>query len=250
MEVQVRPSRKIIEISVFRNADGRCQNRVMRKLLSLLPLLMLAAAQSLIHAQSVNARQIAEAVDRHYNDLQTLQTQFTETYRGAGMQREESGTLWLKKPGKMRWEYASPREKLFVSDGKIAWFYVPGESRVQKAPVSKIDDLRSPLRFLLGKTKLDKELNGLSIAPDVTPISAENVVLRGVPRQMQDRISQVLLEITPDHRIARLSIDETDGSVTEFQFRDQHENVAVNEQRFRFSPPAGVEVVDAQGLGD
>ncbi len=217
---------------------------------AILPLLLVVAMLPIAHAQMGNARQIADAVDRHYNDLQSLQTQFTESYRGAGMQRQESGTLWLKKPGKMRWEYASPREKLFISDGKIAWFYVPGESRVQKAPVSKIDDLRSPLRFLLGKTKLDKELNGLSIAPDVTPSDPGNVVLRGVPRQMQDRISQVLLEITPDHRIARMWIDEVDGSVTEFQFRDQRENVVMNEQRFRFSPPAGVEVVDAQGLGD
>ena len=213
-------------------------------------LLLLAAAVPVAQAQVGSARQIADAVDRHYNDLQSLQTQFTESYRGAGMQREESGTLWLKKPGKMRWEYASPREKLFISDGKVAWFYVPGESRVQKAPVSKIDDLRSPLRFLLGKTKLDKELNGLSIAPDVTAINTGNIVLRGVPRQMQDRISQVLLEITPDHRIVRMSIDEVDGSWTEFQFRDQRENVNVNEQRFRFSPPPGVEVVDAQDLGD
>ncbi len=213
-------------------------------------LLLLAGAAPMAHAQAGNARQIADAVDRHYNDLQSLQTQFTESYRGAGMQRQESGTLWLKKPGKMRWEYASPREKLFISDGKVAWFYVPGESRVQKAPVTKIDDLRSPLRFLLGKTKLDKELNGLSIAPDVPASSAGNIVLRGIPRQMQDRISQILLEITPDHRIARMTIDEVDGSVTEFQFRDQRENVNVNEQRFRFSPPPGVEVVDAQDLGD
>jgi outer membrane lipoprotein carrier protein len=221
----------------------------MRKCRSLVPLLLLVTAASFATAQVGDARQIAETVDRHYNDLQSLQTQFTESYRGAGMQRQESGTLWLKKPGKMRWEYASPREKLFVSDGKIAWFYVRGDSRAQKAPVSKIDDLRSPLRFLLGKTKLAKELNGLSIAPDVKPIGASNVVLRGVPRQMQDRISQVLLEITPDHRIVRMTIDEVDGSVTEFQFLDQHENVNVIEQRFRFSPPAGVEVVDAEDLG-
>jgi outer membrane lipoprotein carrier protein len=221
----------------------------MMKFCLLVTLLPLLTAVPIAEAQGENARQIADAVDRHYNDLQSLQTQFTESYRGAGLQRQESGTLWLKKPGKMRWEYVSPREKLFVSDGKIAWFYVPGESRVQKAPVSKIDDLRSPLRFLLGKTKLDKELDGLSIAPDVAPTSTGNIVLRGVPRQMKDRISQILLEITPNHRIARLSIDEADGSVTEFQFRDQHENVDVNEQRFRFSPPSGVEVVDAPDLG-
>jgi outer membrane lipoprotein carrier protein len=218
-------------------------------ILALLLLLLTSGGLAASYAQE-NVQQIADAVDRHYNDLQSLQTQFTESYRGAGLQRQESGTLWLKKPGKMRWDYASPREKLFISDGKVAWFYVPGESRVQKAPVSKIDDLRSPLRFLLGKTKLDKELNGLSIAPDVPASRAGNVMLRGVPRQMQDRISQVLLEITPDHRIACMSIDEVDGSVTEFQFRDQRENVNVNELRFRFSPPPGVEVVDAQDLGN
>ena len=58
---------------------------------------------------------VAAAVDAHYNHLRTLQTEFTEVYRGSGMERTESGTLWLKKPGKMRWEYRSPREKLFVS---------------------------------------------------------------------------------------------------------------------------------------
>src|SRR5580693_2506578 len=74
---------------------------------------------------------IAAAVDEHYNHLHTLQAEFTEIYRGSGMERTESGTLWLakgglKKPGKMRWEYRSPTVKLFVSDGKDAWFYVPG----------------------------------------------------------------------------------------------------------------------------
>ena len=51
----------------------------------------------------------ARAVDEHYNHLRSLQAEFTEVYRGSGMERTESGTLWLKKPGKMRWEYRSPR---------------------------------------------------------------------------------------------------------------------------------------------
>ncbi len=68
---------------------------------------------------------IAAAVDEHYNHLRSLQAEFTEVYRGSGIDRTESGTLWLakgglKKPGKMRWEYRSPKEKLFVSDGKDA----------------------------------------------------------------------------------------------------------------------------------
>ena len=96
-------------------------------------------------------------------------------YRGSGIERTESGTLWLakgglKKPGKMRWEYRSPREKLFVSDGKDAWFYVPADRQARKTDARKLDDIRSPLAFLLGKSKLEKELRGLSLAPDMQPL--------------------------------------------------------------------------------
>jgi outer membrane lipoprotein carrier protein len=189
---------------------------------------------------------IAQAVDERYNHLHTLQAEFTEIYRGAGMERTESGTLWLKKPGKMRWEYRSPRDKLFLSDGKDGWFYVPGERQVRRTAVKKLEDLRSPLAFLLGKTKLEKELQALSLAPDVAPLAPGDVVLRGVPKSLADRVSQVLLEITPEHWISRILIEELDGSVTEYRFNNQRENVAVPDQQFRFALPDGVEVIDGE----
>jgi outer membrane lipoprotein carrier protein len=189
---------------------------------------------------------IAQAVDERYNHLHTLQAEFTEIYRGAGTERTESGTLWLKKPGKMRWEYRSPRDKLFLSDGKDAWFYVPGERQVRRTAVKKLDDLRSPLALLLGKTKLEKELQGLSLAPDVAPLAAGDLVLRGVPKSLADRVSQVLLEITPEHWISRILIEEVDGSGTDYRFNSQRENVDLPDQRFQFTPPDGVEVIDGE----
>src|SRR5580658_130763 len=138
-------------------------------------LLLLVAASGGAVAGDVHP--VAAAVDAHYNHLRSLQTEFTEIYRGSGMERTESGTLWLekggaKKPGKMRWEYRSPREKLFVSDGKDAWFYVPDDRQARKTDARKLDDIRSPLAFLLGKSKLERELQGLSFAPDVAPLAA------------------------------------------------------------------------------
>ena len=205
--------------------------------------LALATAVS-IAAPTPNVHAIADAVDRHYNHLHALQCEFTEVYTGAGMERTESGTLWLKKPGKMRWEYRSPREKLFVSDGKDAWFYVPGERQVRKTPVRQLDDLRSPLAFLLGKTRLERELPGLSLAKDVTPLAAGDVTLRGVPKTMTDRVSQVLLEITPGNWISRILIQEVDGSATEYRFSDPKEDVSIADSRFQFAVPDGVEVID------
>jgi len=202
------------------------------------------AIAAAVPAPDVHA--IAQAVDERYNHLHSLQSDFTEIYRGAGMERTESGTLWLKKPGKMRWQYRSPREKLFLSDGKDAWFYVPGERQVRQTAVKKLDDLRSPLAFLLGKTKLEKELQALSLASDVAPLAPEDVVLRGVPKSLADRVSQVLLELTPEHWISRIIIEEVDGSVTEYRFTNQRENVAVTDQQFQFAVPDGVEVIDGE----
>jgi len=209
-------------------------------------LILLALLPAFAANPSLDVHAIAQAVDNRYNHLQTLQAEFTETYRGAGIERTESGSLWLKKPGKMRWEYRSPKEKLFLSDGKDAWFYLPGDRQVRRSSVKKLDDLRSPLGFLLGKTRLEKELDGLSAAPDVTPTTAGNVVLRGVPKAMADRVNEVVLEITPDYHIARIQFEEADESVTEYRFSAQKENAGIADQLFRFSPPPGVEVVDGE----
>ena len=193
---------------------------------------------------SADVHSLAGAVDAHYNRLRSLEAEFIEVYRGAGMERSETGTLWLKKPGKMRWEYRSPREKLFVSDGRDAWFYVPDDRQARKTAAKKLEDVRSPLAFLLGKTKLEKELRGLSMAPDITPLAAGNVVLRGMPVGMEDRVSEILLEVTPEHQIARLVIQEVDGAATEYRFSQQKEDVAVADGRFEFRPPAGTETVE------
>jgi outer membrane lipoprotein carrier protein len=187
---------------------------------------------------------LAHAVDEHYNHLRTLEAEFTEVYRGSGIERTEAGTLWLKKPGKMRWEYRSPREKLFVSDGHEAWFYVPDDRQARKTPVSKLDDIRSPLALLLGKTKLERELRGLSLAPDISPLDPANVVLRGVPQALADRVSEIVLEVTPDHRILRIVINEVDGTATEYRFSQQKENVHISDGKFDFMPPAGTETVE------
>jgi len=199
-------------------------------------------------AGAPDVKTIAAAVDAHYNHLRSLQAEFTEAYRGSGMDRTESGTLWLKKPGKMRWEYRSPKEKLFVSNGKDAWFYVPEDRQARKEAARKLEDLRSPLAFLLGKTKLEKELRGLSLAPDLPPAQAGDVVLRGVPTALADQISGIVLEVTPDNRIVRLVLEGVDGASTEYQFTDQKEDVAIGDGRFDFKPPAGTEIVQG-GLG-
>jgi outer membrane lipoprotein carrier protein len=156
------------------------------------------------------------------------------------MDRHESGVLLLEKPGRMRWNYAEPRGKVFVLDGKYGWFYTPGDAQVQQIPAKKLDDLRSPLRFLLGHAQLTKELDGLTM----TPADGGMFRLRGVPKGMEQRVRSLEVTVTADGTIHRMTLEELDGSRTSFVFEHEQANPALAADAFHFTPPDGVQVVE------
>ena len=189
----------------------------------------------------VSAHDLAQRVDRHYNQLHSLKAAFTESYEGMGMQRTESGTLLLVKPGRMRWDYASPPGKLFLLDGKYAWFYSKGDPQVQRMESRQLDDLRSPLRLLLGHTELEKEMASLGVAP----AAGGEFTLSGVPKGQEKRVSKLALTVTAEGTITAIAIEESDGAITRFTFSGEAPNVPIPADAFRFSAPPGVPVVDA-----
>ncbi len=190
---------------------------------------------------SPTAQELAHLVDRHYDQLRSLKARFTESYEGLGMRRNESGTLLLQKPGLMRWDYTAPAGKLFLLDGKFAWFYTEGDAQVQRIPAKKLDDLRSPLRFLLGHTELEKELSGLQIAPS----SNGEFALTGQPKGDEKRVPRLTLTVTPTGTITAIEIEEADGAITRFRFTEEQPNTPIPAGAFHFTPPTGVPVVDA-----
>lgn len=199
-----------------------------------------AAARS--SAQSApSALELAARIDRHYDQLHSLKAGFREDYAGLGMTRTETGTLLLRKPGRMLWRYTAPAGKIFLLDGRFAWLYSRGDAQVQRIPAKEIDDLRSPLRFLLGHTQIEKELTGLKLA------AAANgqYTLSGLPRGRQNRVKSLSLTVTAAGEIAAIEIVETDGATTRFSFTNQQPDAPIAPATFRFAPPPGVPVVDA-----
>ena len=182
---------------------------------------------------------LVRKVDDHYNRLTSLRAHYTESYAGMGMNRSEEGTLLLKKPGRMRWSYAAPVGKVFVLDGKFAWFYTPGDAQATRVPAKQLDDLRSPLRFLLGHTQLKKELDDLTVVAD-----GSGFRISGVPKGMAQRVKLLSLWVTAGGAIERMKLEEVDGAVTEFAFSGMQENVPVKDTDFAFVPPDGVSVVE------
>jgi outer membrane lipoprotein carrier protein len=203
--------------------------------------LCVPAQQRPASAQDLSAHEMAQRVDRHYNQLHSLKSGFTESYEGLGMKRVESGTLLLLKPGRMRWEYSSPAGKLFLLDGEWGWFYSRGDPQVQRVRAKQLDDLRSPLRFLLGHTELEKELNNLRLGA----APGGRYTLSGQPKGMEQRVARLTLTVAADGAITGIEMEETDGALTRFTFTGETPNVAIPPAAFHFSPPAGVPVVDA-----
>ncbi len=209
----------------------------LRYWLCVLGLLIPAAAP----AQSPASPQaFAETIDHHYNALHSLSVHFTQQYDGMGIHRTESGTLLLKKPGRMRWTYSSPAGKLFILDGHDAWFYTPGQNEIPKVPAKKLDDLRSPLAFLLGHAALAKQLQDLSLSST----AGGEWTLSGVPQGMEKRVASLAITATPSGVITAMRVEETDGAVNVFRLADEEANVPAPAAEFTFLPPPGTHVVE------
>ncbi|HEY1744927.1 MAG TPA: outer membrane lipoprotein carrier protein LolA [Granulicella sp.] len=206
---------------------------------SSLLLVLTLALPALAFAQTPTAAALAKRVDAHYNRLQSLQARYTERYQGMGLDRTETGNLTLRKPGRMRWAYDTPAGKLFILDGKDAISYTPGDAQAQRIPEKKLDDLRSPLRFLLGHTELSKELDGLSLT-----VVNGGYTLSGTPKGMQQRVHSLALTVDGAGTIRAMRIEETDGSITTFSFTDMRENIPTRDSDFTFTPPPGVAIVN------
>ncbi len=192
----------------------------------------------------LNAAQVAAKVDAFYNRLRTLRAKFTQRYQGPGVDRTESGVLTLAKPGRMRWDYEQPQGKVFLVDGHDAFFYSPGAGDAERVPIKKLDDLRTPLRFLLGKTKLTHELDGLTVAEVNGTYRLRGVPHVAISRNGSSQVTAITLDVTAEGEIQRIAVTQADGTTMTFAFTDLDKDPPVPEATFHFVAPPGVKILD------
>ena len=179
-------------------------------------------------------------VEQRYNHIQSLQVSFDQSYRGQGPQRKaESGELYLRKPGRMRWDYASPEGKFFLCDAKNFYYYSPNTGRAEKMKMQEADDLRAPLAFLLGKLNFSKDFGGFVMKP-----SGDLTVVTAGPKSDKAPYRQVEFDVTSSFQIKRMVITGQDSSVMEFRFGEEKLNPKLADTMFKFKLPAGAELVE------
>ena len=183
-----------------------------------------------------------KAVEKRYNGTATLESQFEQRQLVQGRaRRAEAGRLVLKKPGRMRWEYSQPEGKLFVSDGKWVYFYSPSENRAEKAKLKEADDFRAPLAFLLGRLDFRKTFSDFELKEE-----GGETVIAALPKSDRLPYRRVEFTVTAANAIRRLVVRGVDGTDMEFLFSDEKLNIPVKDAEFKFVPPAGVVVEEAQ----
>jgi outer membrane lipoprotein carrier protein len=213
---------------------------------------------------------IVHALESRYHSAATFKATFLERYTESRKDaRIESGTVYFSRPGRMRWEYESPEEKLFVADGKTVWFYVPADRTVTRARMKESADWRTPLALLTGppgRAKLSRLCGRIELA-DQRPAAAGDAVLRCLPRAEAARarskepgdalgpgegeppFREVLLEVnTSRNELTRVLVRQSAGVEIEYRFANWQQNPPLPEALFHFQPPPGVAIVDASSL--
>jgi outer membrane lipoprotein carrier protein len=201
----------------------------------LLPLALGAGA-----SDGVDIQRTLRGIEDRYNHTQTLQLGFTETYRVQGRVRVEKGELFLRKPGRMRWQYTAPAGKLFVSDGKFIYSYTPQENRAEKMKMKEADDLRAPLAFLLGKLHFADDFREFRAQPE-----SGGVAITAIPKSDKLPYSEISFLVAPDSAIRRLEVKGQDNSLLQFVFENEKKDPAIGDAMFRFEPPPGADYIDS-----
>jgi outer membrane lipoprotein carrier protein len=190
-------------------------------------------------AQGTDA--LLKTIEARYNHGQSLKLDFSETYAGVKRPVEhDSGVLYLRKPGRMRWEYSSPAGKVFISDGKEVVLYTPDDQRAQKSKLKESEDMRAPLAFLLGKLDFKKEFKSFQ-----THAEGNDTWIAAEPKSENLAYSKVEFLATPEGEIHRVRITEQDQSQLDLTFTNEQLNAPVAPSLFVFHPPPGVQVVEA-----
>jgi len=191
------------------------------------------------------ADQIVARMQKFYESTRDLHARFDqELQTGAGRKRKATGEMWLKKPGRMRWEYQKPEKKLMVADGQSLWIYEPDDEQAFKQDL-KGSALPSSVTFLFGAGRLTEEFD-VSLAPEEKGASAApgTVAVKLVPKKPTAQYRYLVFHIDEKtSMVTGTAIYDQQGGTNRMSFRDVEVNRGVGDDRFRFSPPVGTRIL-------
>lgn len=193
---------------------------------------------------SPNALTILKGVEKRYNSVSTLQATFTQILRDRGRLRvPQTGTLYLSKPNRTRWEYSgADAGNFFLSDGKFTYEYDKKANSVEREPFKQTEDQRIPLAFLLGRLNFQKDFE----EKFETKTDGSDTIIALIPRNKNLLFKDIVITVAPDFSIRRVMVNSQEGSVMEYALADEQRNIKLSDTLFKFAAPPGAQVVDVR----
>jgi outer membrane lipoprotein carrier protein len=189
------------------------------------------------------APEVAAALQKKYDHIADFTADFVHEAEGGLLRKKqiESGTVRVKKPGKMRWDYKSPEPKLFLSDGHRIYLHVPADNQVIISPVPEQDQATTAVLFLVGKGNLTRDFT-VTYADGGGP---DTYALRLQPKLPERDYDW--LQLVVDRRtlqIRTLTAADNQGGRSTFQFSNFKENTGLSDKTFTFKIPRGADVTN------
>ena len=209
-------------------------------LLTLLVLVVPASAQT-----TVTLDDAIRGIEGAYGRMTDLKAEFTQTAFNKSLNQTipATGKVYLKKGGKLRWEYAEPTPQQIVSDGKTIWIYTPTLNQVNTGPAPEA--LAGPAgSFLSGLGKLREHFSVRLLNPAQAKDADGNVVLDLTPKQPLPTLQRLILAFDPNGWRLRKAVvyDQFENTVT-MQFTNLAINSGLEDKLFAFVPPKGAATV-------
>lgn len=187
---------------------------------------------------------IARALQQRYAGIRDFRADFESTIRGGVLPTESrgEGSVWVKKPGRMRWVYTKPERQEIVSDGTTIYQYFPDDREALKYPAPGDDQATTSALFLAGKGDIARDF----VASDAPSPIPGTIGLKLTPRESDPEYAYLILALDPASLQIRALVNrDHQGGDTTIAFRNMKENTNVADRTFVFTPPRGVTVTVA-----
>jgi len=193
-------------------------------------------------------KKVIEGLQKKYENISTYKVRFHQTLSSpvfGKVIREAGGVIYYRKPGKIRWEYKEPDERLYLVDGEFFWDYDPSAGQVLKIPLKDAFAGDVPRGFLFGAGNIQKDFE-VELAGETAEGYTPGYRLKLEPKEkdLKRAVSDLVLVVNPkDYSVVASSFTDAQGNVNRYEFTDIEVNPKLKPELFAFKVPKGVKVM-------
>jgi outer membrane lipoprotein carrier protein len=199
-------------------------------------------------------REVVKQLQARYEKMKDMQADFSQKTRIEGFERPvtSAGKVYIKKPGRLRWDYLDPAiEQIYVNQDDVK-VYVPEHKQVLVGKLTQMAASKAPLELLQGAAKLDESF-------EIEPTPGKDRGVGGTPlitlipktkeQESTQNLQKIIVEVFPKtYFIRTVSLHEISGNVAVFEFSNLKPNLGLGNEVFDFKTPSDAEVVRAPVL--